>query len=222
MHFFRVSSVVRDKLLLFEEARERAAMANSKNMSVFEARKQLPNMWDSELLRTPVESPAYCCYAMWCPCLVAYQQRGRVLYGDWSRYQCCGGSMPCSGSCGESKCPQLCAVVEVILCFTLAVSATRFMLQDALQIQNTKCDNCIIASMFFAQYLNCLCWIAAIFINIPFIDDAAIITDRIADISYCTVCACIQTQHKLELDKRDGLRQPRETIPPPQQEMSRY
>ena len=56
----------------------------------------------------------------------------------------------------------------------------------------------------------------------PFIDDAAIVTDRIADISYCTVCACIQTQHKLELDKRDGKINPRETVPPPQQEMSRY
>ena len=195
-------------------------MAYSKNMPVYEARKSLPNLWHADLLTAPVEAPIYCIYSVFCPCLVAYQQRERVLYGDWSRYQCCGGGMPCSGSCGESSCPQLCAVVEVVLCFTLAVSATRFMLQDALQIQNTKCDNCIIASMFYAQYLNCLCQIAACITNAPFIDEAALITDRIADISYCTVCACIQTQQKLELDKRDGLIQPR--IPPPQQEMSRY
>ncbi|KAG0568774.1 hypothetical protein M758_6G042200 [Ceratodon purpureus] len=197
-------------------------MASSKNMGAFEARKHLPNVWHSDLMHTPLEAPGYCCYAMWCPCLVAYQQRGRVLFGDWSRYQCCGGGMPCSGSCGESKCPQFCAVVEVTLCFTMAVSTTRFMLQDALQIQNTKCDNCIIATMFIAQYLNCLCWIAAMVTDIPFIDEAAVVTDRIADIAYCTVCACIQTQHKLELDKRDGLIQPRMTVPPPQQEMSRY
>lgn len=201
---------------------ELAAMASSKNMHVYEARKGLPNLWHSELIRTPVDDPVYCCYSMLCPCAASYGLRGRVLYNDWSRYQCCGGGMPCSGSCGEESCPQLCAILEVTLCFTLSVSATRFMLQDALQIQNTKCDNCIIASMFFAQYLNCICWLVAMFTNVPFLDDAAIVTDRVADISYCAVCACLQTQHKLELDKRDGKLFPRETAPPPPQEMSRY
>lgn len=32
----------------------------------------------------------------------------------WSnRYTCCGGYMPCSGRCGESKCPELCLATEV-------------------------------------------------------------------------------------------------------------
>ena len=201
-------------------------MASSKNMDVDEAPEKLPNMWHSELLRTPLEDPLYCCYSIWCSRCAAYGLRGRVLDNDWSRYQCCGGSMPCSGSCGEEKCPRLCAVLEVIMCFTLAVTVTRSMLQDALQTKNTKCDNCILASMFFAHYLNCLCWILAAVTNVPFIDDVAIVTDRIADIyhctPFCTCCSCIQTQHKLELDKRDGKINPRETGPPPQQEMSRY
>lgn len=29
------------------------------------------------------------------------------------RYTCCGGYMPCSGRCGESKCPTFCLCTEV-------------------------------------------------------------------------------------------------------------
>lgn len=29
------------------------------------------------------------------------------------RYTCCAGYMPCSGRCGESKCPELCLCTEV-------------------------------------------------------------------------------------------------------------
>ncbi|KAG0606477.1 hypothetical protein M758_9G143600 [Ceratodon purpureus] len=166
-------------------------MASSKNMDMDEALEKLPNMWHSQLLRTPLEDPLYCCYSIWCSRCAAYGLRGRVLDNDWSRYQCCGGSMPCSGSWGEEKCPRLCAVLEVIMCFTLAVFVTRSMLQDALHTKNAKCDNCIIANIYHCT---------------PF----------------CTCCACMQTQHKLELDKRDGKINPRKTRPPPQQEMSRY
>ncbi|KAJ8555792.1 hypothetical protein K7X08_013288 [Anisodus acutangulus] len=28
------------------------------------------------------------------------------------RYKCCAGYMPCSGRCGESKCPEFCLVTE--------------------------------------------------------------------------------------------------------------
>lgn len=39
------------------------------------------------------------------------------------RYTCCAGYMPCSGSCGESKCPQLCLASEVrILIFLKLLS----------------------------------------------------------------------------------------------------
>lgn len=32
-----------------------------------------------------------------------------------SRYVCCAGYMPCSGRCGESKCPEFCLATEVRL-----------------------------------------------------------------------------------------------------------
>lgn len=88
------------------------------------------------------------------------------------RYVCCAGYMPCSGRCGESKCPELCLATEVracvrdtcvlvplgvllifssdqpdfqaFLCFGSSVASTRFLLQDEFNIQTTQCDNCII------------------------------------------------------------------------------
>ncbi|KAB1206119.1 hypothetical protein CJ030_MR7G011672 [Morella rubra] len=42
-----------------------------------------------------------------------------------------------------------------------------------------------------------------------------------ADLTYCTVCACLQTQHKIEMDKRDGKFEPQPMMGvPPVQHMS--
>lgn len=113
--------------------------------------------------------------------------------------------MFCSGFCGELKCLQFCVCVEVILCFIMVVLVIWFMLQDVFQIQNMKCDNCIIVIMFIVQYFSCICWIVVMFIDIFFFDDVVVVIDCIVDIVYCIVCVCIQMQYKMEMDKRDGL-----------------
>ncbi|KXZ51535.1 hypothetical protein GPECTOR_12g498 [Gonium pectorale] len=64
--------------------------------------------------------------------------------------------------------------------------------------------------MIFLQYLSCICHILACFFSE--LHEAAQLVDCIADIAWCTVCACMQTQHKAELDNRDA--NPT-TIPPP-------
>ncbi|MBA0593443.1 hypothetical protein Gorai_010386, partial [Gossypium raimondii] len=56
---------------------------------------------------------ADCCLAFWCGPCVSYMLRKRALYNDMSRYTCCAGYMPCSGRCGESKCPEFCLCTEV-------------------------------------------------------------------------------------------------------------
>ena len=43
----------------------------------------------------------------------SYQLRKQALYNDMTRYTCCNGAFPCSGRCGEQKCPQFCLCVEV-------------------------------------------------------------------------------------------------------------
>lgn len=45
--------------------------------------------------------------------------------------------------------------------FPQSVASTRWMLQDEMRLRNTDCDNCIIGTMFAAQYLACLCWVSS-------------------------------------------------------------
>jgi len=120
-----------------------------------------------------------------------------------NRYQCCNGLCPCSGRCGEQKCPSFCLGVEVALCFTLSVQTTRYMIQDELRIHTTKCDNCIIITMIVLEYLACIFHIIACITGSDEIRMAANILQIISDVVWCTVCACMQTQHKIELDERD-------------------
>ncbi|CAA2986137.1 PLAC8 family [Olea europaea subsp. europaea] len=154
------------------------------------------------------------------PC-VSYMLRKRALYNDMSRYVCCAGYMPCSGRCGESRCPEFCLATEVFLCFGNSVASTRFLLQDEFNIQTTQCDNCIIGFMFCLQQVACIFSIVAMIVGSEEISEASQILSCLADMVYCTVCACMQTQHKIEMDKRDGKfgQQPM-AVPPPQQ-MSR-
>jgi len=97
--------------------------------------------WDTDLKSAMGRAPGYCCFTLWCSWCASYQLRKRVLYGDMSRYLCCGGMMPCSGRCGESNCPEFCLAVEVCCCFAQSVASTRWMIQDEQHLQNTQCDN---------------------------------------------------------------------------------
>ncbi|KAJ9549770.1 hypothetical protein OSB04_022313 [Centaurea solstitialis] len=129
--------------------------------------------------------------------------------------------MPCSGKCGERKCPKFCLCMEVFFCFGNSVAATRFMLQDEFNIQTTKCDNCIIGCMVCLQQLACIFSIIACLLGSDELNDASQLLNCLADLVFCTVCTCMQTQHKVEMDKRDGKFGNRPMDVPPVQEMSR-
>ncbi|CAK9141924.1 unnamed protein product [Ilex paraguariensis] len=53
------------------------------------------------------------------------------------------------------------------------------------------------------------------------LQEASQLLSCLADMVYCTVCACMQTQHKVEMDKRDGMFGPQVMAVPPVQQMSR-
>lgn len=53
------------------------------------------------------------------------------------------------------------------------------------------------------------------------IQEASQLLNCLSDMVYCTVCACMQTQHKIEMDKRDGKFGPQPMAVPPVQQMSR-
>ena len=148
--------------------------------------------WETDLLHATGYAPGFCCYALWCSCCASYSLRKRALYGDMSRYLCCGGYLPCSGRCGESKCPEFCLCMETFLCFSQSVASTRWMIQDQMTLQNTKCDNCLIATAITLQYISCIFSCVAIFVQNDAVREAAIIIDYIADAVWCSVCACMQ------------------------------
>ncbi|CAK9156743.1 unnamed protein product [Ilex paraguariensis] len=197
-------------------------MGSTANLDKMTMRQNYPNLWRTDLVHTIVADPPFCCFAFLCGPCASYLLRKRALYNDMSRYTCCGGYMPCSGRCGESHCPELCLCTEVFLCFANSVASTRFMLQDEFNIQTTKCDNCIIGFMFCLQQLACIFSLLACITGSEEIGEASQLLNCLSDIVYCTVCPCMQTQHKVELDRRDGKFGPQPVMAvPPVQQMSR-
>lgn len=197
-------------------------MVSQAHLDKMAGRRDYRNLWHTDLMSTMRADPGYCCLSAICAPCISYMLRKRALYGDMSRYTCCGGYMPCSGRCGESKCPEFCLCTEVFLCFGNSVATTRFMLQDEFNIQTTQCDNCIIGFMFCIQQLACIFSIVACITGMEELQEASQILSCFADLVYCTVCACMQTQHKVEMDKRDGKFGPQPAMAvPPSQQMSR-
>ncbi|KAK9802708.1 hypothetical protein WJX73_009701 [Symbiochloris irregularis] len=171
----------------------------------FETRKsQYSHTWHTDLMHATCADPCYCILALICPPCVSYDVRKKALYNDMTRYVCCNGDCPCSGRMGEQSCPELCLCAEVWFCFTQSVASTRWMLQDEMHISNTSCDNCLIGTMICCQYLACCVNIAACIAGIPDLDAAADAIDLLAQAIWCTVCACMQTQHRVQIKQRDA------------------
>ncbi|KAK3283687.1 hypothetical protein CYMTET_8624 [Cymbomonas tetramitiformis] len=179
----------------------------SKRYKDIEIRKSYSIKWNTDLTRACCADPLYCLFAIG-PCCCSqcssYWLRKRALYDDMNRYVCCQGMCPCSGKMGERNCPEACLGLEVICCFAQSVAATRMTIQDERLIENTQCDNCIIGFMLLLNQLACIFRCAAAISGSKEIEQIADILDCLADIVYMSVCACMQTQHKVELDVRDG------------------
>ncbi|OAY62262.1 uncharacterized protein LOC110629852 [Manihot esculenta] len=187
-----------------------------------QTRQSYVNVWHTDLMNTVVDDTPYCCFALICGPCASYMLRRRALYNDMSRYLCCAGYVPCSGKCGEKNCPELCLCTEVFCCFANSVASTRFLLQDEFNIQTTQCDNCIIGFMICLQQVACICSLVACITGSDEIGDLADLLTCLSDLVFCSVCPCLQTQHKIEMDKRDG-KLGRELVMavPPMQQMSR-
>ena len=79
-----------------------------------------------------------------------------------------------------------CNMVQVFVCFTQSVASTRWAIQDQQRISNTPCDNCLIGTMIFCQYLACLCDIAACLSGSDEIRLLADMIDIIAQAIWCS------------------------------------
>lgn len=92
------------------------------------------------------------------------------------------------------------------------------MLQDEMQVGNLPCDNALITFVVACEWTACILGIVD-----PQLGDLA---HNVADAVYTSTCACMQTQHKVQLDARDEGRVPTFTTtvlvsmnPPQQQQM---
>lgn len=158
--------------------------------------------WETGMMHSCCANPGGCIGATLCtPCCACYL-RDKALQGDYTKYKCCQGYV--CGQCSscipcQDSCPQFCLCLEVWLCMSCAISATRIYVQDERQIVTDPCDNRIIRFNNCMQLLSCICDILAIFF--AELREAAAIIDLIADIVYCTVQACMQAQthHELRL-----------------------
>ncbi|KAK4389260.1 hypothetical protein Sango_2263000 [Sesamum angolense] len=198
-------------------------MGSQAHLDKMQLRQNYRNLWHTDLMRTIQQDPPLD--------LVSYMLRKRALYNDMSRYVCCAGYMPCSGRCGESRCPEFCLATEVFLCFANSVASTRFMLQDEFNIQTTQCDNCIIGFMFCLQQIACIFSIVAMIVGSEEISEASQILSCLSDLGVCLYAGkqvlsddvtFNTTQHKVEMDKRDGKFGPQPAMAVPAvQQMSR-
>lgn len=74
---------------------------------------------------------------------------------------------------------------------------------DSQPPHSSRLVQCIIATTFALQYLACIFSCIAMFVNNDGVREAANILDLIADLLWVSMCSCMQTQHKLQLDARD-------------------
>jgi len=156
--------------------------------------------WATELWSSPVADPLCCLASTACPCATSYALRKRALKGDLRYYTCCAGHMPCSGKCGESNCPEVCLATEVSCCFPNSVVSTRYLLQDQMIIANTPCDDVLVGCLICTEQLACIFRCAGDITGSPALEEAGTLLTVAADMTYCSVCGCMQVQHKLQLD----------------------
>ncbi|XP_039048026.1 uncharacterized protein LOC120188683 [Hibiscus syriacus] len=185
-------------------------------------RKGYMNVWQTTLMEAVKADCSYCLLSAVCSQCVSFDLRKRALHNKLSRYVCCAGYMPCSGKCQEDKCPTFCLCMEVFCCLSNSVASTRFLLQDEYNIQTTECDNCLIAFMIILGQVACICRLLACLTGNDELQEIAEILTCISDLVYCTVCACMQTQHKVELDHRHRMPGSGVMTVPAVQEMSRF
>ena len=134
---------------------------------------------------------------------VAYSQRKELMFNDLTNYTCCNGDFCISGRLGEKSCPEFCLCLEAFCCFPSAVATNRFMIQDEQRVENTQCDNTIIGFMLCLNQLACIFRCAAMISGNDELEQISDVLDCVADVTYCSVCACMQTQHHEQLKVRD-------------------
>ncbi|RVX10030.1 hypothetical protein CK203_012924 [Vitis vinifera] len=183
-------------------------MATKQQLEKMSARQYYRNLWHTDLMHAISADCPYCCFATFCAPCASYMLRRRALYNDMSRYVCCGGYMPCSGRCGESRCPEFCLCTEVslilfrfsfalqiqlpahVLCCKMSSifrqqNAITALLYFSFSLKNTLTHH-IFGFMFCLQQVACIFSIVAMIVGSNEIEEASRILSCLSDIVYCS------------------------------------
>jgi len=157
---------------------------------------QYPATFQTDMCGAPCVDPGCFCATIFCSCCTAFVLRKEVIHQDMTKYSCCQGYFDCccfkAGNMSEQSCPECCLCLESFCCQSCAISATRMTIMDEKRLHSDPCDNRIIWCNNCMQCLACICNCLAM-IDSSF-GQCACIIERIADIIYCIVQACMQTQ----------------------------
>eukprot|EP00906_Rhabdomonas_costata_P031781 RCo044849 len=158
--------------------------------------QEFRNEWAIGMCETCKNCP-YCCLACFFPWCMAFTQRKRILLGDLEHnYVCCGGMFGRCSECATKVCSGACGLaLESCCCLVCAVTANRWMIQSAYQLQNTPCDDALII-------LTCVCSFVALIVS--FVDRGLgdLMNDS-AQLLLHMVLACMLTQQDFEMTFRN-------------------
>ncbi|KAK6263138.1 hypothetical protein QUC31_008954 [Theobroma cacao] len=215
-------------------------MASQEYMDKMQIRQNYRNLWHTDLVRTIQRDPPYLTVTL-SPKLCVFELPAfRVLVSDVFRvwgirvghvYPTCFGNERFITTCrGIHVVLVICHVAVGVEKANVLSFAFALRFSSALGTQWPLPDFCCKTNstfkqqngfMFCLQQIACIFSIVAMIVGSDEIQEASQLLSCLADMVYCTVCACMQTQHKIEMDKRDGMFGPQPMAVPPVQQMSR-
>lgn len=150
--------------------------------------------WKVPIHTACISEPWFFLRSFFCCHVSSYKLRKMVLQDDMTLYQCCQGYGRFINF-NEQRCPDLCLLGEVSLCFVASVFGTRWYIQDKRNLKNSKFEVGATGLTVAATYAST----GALCCNIPALD----IFQYASDVAWCCLCACAQTQHYIELTTED-------------------
>jgi len=134
--------------------------------------------------------PGFCLGACLCAPCVAYWMRDKIVQDH--PYVCCLGK--CPAPCLTGECPKIpCLCCEICCCIGIAVSATRIHVMQSLEIQPDYCDQYLICCSNVLQIVACIMSVC----DVPGHE----CVENLADLFFCIVLACMQTQVHYQFQK---------------------
>ena len=155
-------------------------------MVVSAINEHLTGEWEVPICDTCTVAPGTWCFALWCPCVLAFTQRKQLLDITGEPYVCCGGLFP-YGPCKQewSVSPWLC--LESVCCLFPAVLGNRFIVQTRFDRKNTDLDNFVLGAAGGAAVVSAC--------------SRDQNTRSAGDLIQGCVTACLLTQQQLEIDR---------------------